>query len=80
MLRTLPIPAECDEMADNEQQVHKYDDARVGTGLEKEKRKRKCDHVFTVGSSRSTTGNAVFGDFSQRVILNVDGYTTFVTE
>jgi len=41
---------------------------------------RECDHVFIVGSSRSPTGKAVFGDFAQRVILNFDGYTTLVTE
>ena len=40
----------------------------------------ECDHVFIVGSSRSPTGKAVFGDFAQRVILNFDGYTTLVTE
>ncbi|MBX0325143.1 universal stress protein [Halomicroarcula sp. F13] len=39
-----------------------------------------CDHVFIVGSSRSPTGKAVFGDFAQRVILNFDGFTTIVTE
>ncbi|WP_254273140.1 universal stress protein [Haloarcula marina] len=39
-----------------------------------------CDHAFIVGTSRSPTGKAVFGDFAQRVILNFDGYTTVVTE
>ena len=43
-------------------------------------REHDCDHVFIVGSSRSPTGKAVFGDFAQQVILNFDGYTTLATE
>lgn len=39
-----------------------------------------CDHVFIVGSARSPTGKAIFGDFAQQVILNFNGYTTLVTE
>lgn len=39
-----------------------------------------CDHVFIVGSDRSPTGKAVFGDFAQEVILNFDGFTTVLTE
>jgi nucleotide-binding universal stress UspA family protein len=43
-------------------------------------REHGCDHVFILGSSRSPTGKAVFGDFAQQVILNFDGYTTLATE
>jgi len=43
-------------------------------------REHDCDHVFIVGSSRSPTGKAVFGDFAQKVILNFEGYTTLTTE
>ena len=43
-------------------------------------RDHDCDHVFIVGSARSPTGKAVFGDFAQRVVLNFDGYTTLTTE
>jgi len=39
-----------------------------------------CDHVFIVGTDRSPTGKAVFGDFAQEVILNFDGFTTVTTE
>ena len=39
-----------------------------------------CDHVFIVGTDRSPTGKAVFGDFAQEVILTFDGFTTVVTE
>ncbi|MFC5368957.1 universal stress protein [Salinirubrum litoreum] len=39
-----------------------------------------CDHVFIVGTDRSPTGKAVFGDFAQAVILNFDGFTTVVTD
>lgn len=35
-----------------------------------------CDHVFLPGRRRSPTGKAVFGDRTQRVILNFDGYVT----
>lgn len=35
-----------------------------------------CDHVFTLGSQRSPTGKAVFGDTTQRLILNFPGYVT----
>lgn len=43
-------------------------------------REHDCDHVFIVGSARSPTGKAVFGDFAQQVILNFEGYTTLTTE
>ncbi|SFL43715.1 Nucleotide-binding universal stress protein, UspA family [Halogranum rubrum] len=35
-----------------------------------------CDHVFTLGNPRSPTGKAVFGDTTQRLILNFPGYVT----
>ncbi|WP_254271611.1 universal stress protein [Haloarcula marina] len=34
------------------------------------------DHVFIPGSRRSPTGKAVFGDRTQRVLLNFDGFVT----
>lgn len=39
-----------------------------------------CDHVFTVGRQRSPTGKAVFGDETQRLILNFRGFVTVKTE
>ncbi|WP_225333524.1 universal stress protein [Halomicrobium urmianum] len=39
-----------------------------------------CDHVFTLGSQRSPTGKAVFGDETQRLILNFCGYVTVKME
>jgi len=35
-----------------------------------------CDHVFTVGRQRSPTGKAVFGDTTQRLVLNFPGFVT----
>lgn len=35
-----------------------------------------CDHVFLPGHRRSPTGKAVFGDRTQRVILDFGGYVT----
>ena len=35
-----------------------------------------CDHVFVSGRRRSPTGKAVFGDRTQQVILDFDGYVT----
>lgn len=35
-----------------------------------------CDHLFMRGARRSPTGKAVFGDDTQRAILNFDGYVT----
>ncbi len=40
----------------------------------------ECDHVFTLGSQRSPTGKAVFGDETQRLILNFRGYVTVKME
>ncbi|MFC6825153.1 universal stress protein [Halopelagius fulvigenes] len=39
-----------------------------------------CDHVFIVGRKRSPTGKALFGDVTQRVILNFDGLVTTLME
>lgn len=38
-----------------------------------------CDHVFIAGRKRSPTGKAIFGDTTQRVILNFDGIVSVVT-
>ena len=38
-----------------------------------------CDHVFLAGRRRSPAGKALFGDATQRVILDFDGPTTVVT-
>lgn len=38
-----------------------------------------CDHVFMAGRKRSPTGKAVFGDATQRVILDYDGAVTVIT-
>lgn len=35
-----------------------------------------CDHIFLPGRRRSPTGKAVFGDRTQRVILDFGGYVT----
>lgn len=40
---------------------------------------RNCDHVFLHGRRRSPTGKAIFGDTTQAVILNFDGYVTVST-
>ncbi len=38
-----------------------------------------CDHVFIAGRKRSPTGKALFGDTTQKVILNFDGIVSVVT-
>ena len=38
-----------------------------------------CDHVFMTGQRRSPTGKAIFGDVTQRVILDFEGPVTVVT-
>jgi nucleotide-binding universal stress UspA family protein len=38
-----------------------------------------CDHVFLTGQRRSPTGKAIFGDVTQRVILDFQGPVTVVT-
>lgn len=35
-----------------------------------------CDHVFLHGRRRSPTGKALFGDMTQRLLLNFDGFVT----
>ncbi|GAA0253841.1 universal stress protein [Haladaptatus pallidirubidus] len=39
-----------------------------------------CDHIFLAGRQRSPTGKALFGDATQRVILDFDGPVTVVTD
>lgn len=39
-----------------------------------------CDHAFIAGRKRSPTGKALFGDVTQRVILNFDGFVTTAME
>lgn len=39
-----------------------------------------CDHLFIAGRKRSPAGKALFGDVTQRVLLNFDGPVTVVTE
>ena len=41
---------------------------------------RDCDHVFTVGRQRSLMGKAVFGDTTQRLVLNFPGFFTVQME
>lgn len=38
-----------------------------------------CDHIFIAGEKRSPAGKAVFGDVTQKVILEFDGAVTVVT-
>lgn len=38
--------------------------------------KNDCDHVYALGQRRSPTGKAVFGDTTQRLILNFPGFVT----
>lgn len=42
--------------------------------------RRDCDHVFIAGRKRSPTGKALFGDDTQRVILDATVPVTVVTE
>jgi nucleotide-binding universal stress UspA family protein len=44
-----------------------------------EARKRGCDHVFLTGRKRSPTGKALFGDDTQRIILDAEIPVTVVT-
>jgi nucleotide-binding universal stress UspA family protein len=52
---------------------------RVEAILE-EARINDCDHVFVSGRKRSPTGKALFGDDTQKIILNYDGHVTVMTE
>ncbi|MXR40915.1 universal stress protein [Halobaculum sp. WSA2] len=45
-----------------------------------EARRRGCDHLFISGRKRSPTGKALFGDDTQRVILESNVPVTVVTE
>lgn len=35
-----------------------------------------CDHIFIAGRRRSPSGKAIFGDVTQRILLNFDGMVT----
>lgn len=39
-----------------------------------------CDHIFLTGRQRSPTGKALFGDATQKVLLNFDGLVTVTTD
>lgn len=52
---------------------------RVEAILE-EARINDCDHVFVSGRERSPAGKALFGDDTQKIILNYDGHVTVMTE
>ncbi|MCO8268032.1 universal stress protein [Haloferax sp. AB510] len=39
----------------------------------------ECDHIFLSGRQRSPAGKAIFGDTTQRVILEFDGFVTVTT-
>ena len=43
-------------------------------------REHDCDHVFLVGQRRSPTGKALFGDLTQKIILNFEGNITLSME
>lgn len=45
-----------------------------------EARRRDCDHLFITGAKRSPTGKALFGDDTQRLILDSEMPVTVVTE
>ncbi|WP_135667753.1 universal stress protein [Halorhabdus rudnickae] len=55
------------------------DDERADAILEVA-RENDCDHVFLVGQRRSPTGKALFGDVTQKVILNFEGEITLSME
>lgn len=40
---------------------------------------READHIFIAGRKRSPTGKAIFGDVTQRIILEFDGAVTVIT-
>jgi len=37
---------------------------------------QECDHMFIAGRRRSPSGKALFGDLTQRILLNFDGMVT----
>lgn len=39
-----------------------------------------CDHIFLTGRQRSPAGKALFGDATQKVVLNFDGRVTVSTD
>lgn len=41
--------------------------------------RNNCDHVFVSGRTRTPTGKAIFGDATQRIILDFDGPVTVLT-
>lgn len=45
-----------------------------------EANRRDCDHIFLAGRKRSPTGKALFGDDTQRVILDASMPVTVITE
>ncbi|QLG62393.1 universal stress protein [Halorarum salinum] len=45
-----------------------------------EAERRGCDHIFITGDKRSPTGKALFGDDTQRVVLDATVPVTVVTE
>jgi nucleotide-binding universal stress UspA family protein len=42
-------------------------------------RNHGCDHIYVLNRSRSPAGKALFGDTTQSVILNFDGFVTVRT-
>jgi nucleotide-binding universal stress UspA family protein len=54
-------------VADGDEQADRILDAAESAG---------CDHVFVSGRRRSPTGKAVFGDRTQRVLLEFGGHVT----
>ncbi|UIO98867.1 universal stress protein [Halobaculum sp. CBA1158] len=42
--------------------------------------RRGCDHLFVAGRKRSPTGKALFGDDTQKIILDAEMAVTVITE
>jgi nucleotide-binding universal stress UspA family protein len=42
--------------------------------------RRSCDRIFITGHNRSPTGKAIFGDTTQKIILDFDGSVTVNTD
>lgn len=65
-----------DQTISYEPVIHIVDDGdQVETTLEAA-RAHDCDHIFTAGRKRSPTGKALFGDFTQSLLLDFDGKVT----